>query len=503
MSICLKTQSIGFRDQNGDIKYIEAFQTEELNRVKAVEAKTEDLENRVSAIEESGGGGSTPDLTELRSKVSNLETSVVSLNNEMSAVKGDTAAINEQLTANGTKFRFGVTSDGQYGYIINKDGADTVIPFNSGNGENFDYLPILYIRGTKATSTFLIDVEDINTLYYLQLFAASTMIIYGYTNYDWDDAGGNSDKTEIIKITKVDTNMFLSNSIDVSKYKVVEIVMGDNWCGTAFALDNGKYFKKIRMTSIKGWDEMNILVPSNKILKCTALDTTKAVILEQRAQYRLNGGYGHKSTGYELKSLTNVGQSGLYPSERQYGRYIWISGNTTSAAGAYSADIELVNFDKENLTYLFMDYTNSIENTSYRTLSITNNLELSLQRTQTTSCTATWWEQTPIDLTNYNSIEFEITMNQPGDSSKLYDNIIGVRKYYPGEEVQAGEMLPSFHTEPISNYDVNYDKYILLGNDVFEKKKITLDVSDIQGNNFLKITAGNAGFIVHSIKLKK
>ena len=47
------------------------------------------------------------------------------------------------------------------------------------------------------------------------------------------------------------------------------------------------------------------------------------------------------------------------------------------------------------------------------------------------------------------------------------------------------------------------DKYILLGNDVFEKKKITLDVSDVQGNNFLKITAGNAGFIVYSIKLKK
>ena len=233
------------------------------------------------------------------------------------------------------------------------------------------------------------------------------------------------------------------------------------------------------------------------------IDTTKAIILEQRAQYRLNGGYGAKSTGYGLKSLTNVGQSGLYPSERQYGRYIWISGNTTSAAGAYSADIELVNFNKENLTYLFMDYTNSIENTSYRTLSITNNLELSLQRTQTTSCTATWWEQIPIDLTNYNSIEFEITMNQPGDSSKLYDNIIGIRKYYPGQTVQAGEMLPSFYTEPISNYDVNYDKYILLGNDVFEKKKITLDISDIQGDNFLKVTAGNAGFIIHSIKLKK
>lgn len=46
-------------------------------------------------------------------------------------------------TENGTKFRFGQNSDGEYGYIINKDGADTVIPFkkettleliNEGNG---------------------------------------------------------------------------------------------------------------------------------------------------------------------------------------------------------------------------------------------------------------------------------------------------------------------------------------------------------------------------------
>lgn len=34
-------------------------------------------------------------------------------------------------TENGTQFRFGQNSDGEYGYILNKDGADTVIPFKN------------------------------------------------------------------------------------------------------------------------------------------------------------------------------------------------------------------------------------------------------------------------------------------------------------------------------------------------------------------------------------
>lgn len=60
-------------------------------------------------------------------------------------------------TENGTKFRFGQTSDGEYGYILNKDGADTVIPFkkettleliNEGNG-SFRTLPDQYIIKNK------------------------------------------------------------------------------------------------------------------------------------------------------------------------------------------------------------------------------------------------------------------------------------------------------------------------------------------------------------------
>ena len=63
------------------------------------------------------------------------------------AITANTAAIEQNTqsltTENGTQFRFGQNSDGEYGYIINKDGADTVIPFkkettfeliNEGNG---------------------------------------------------------------------------------------------------------------------------------------------------------------------------------------------------------------------------------------------------------------------------------------------------------------------------------------------------------------------------------
>lgn len=73
-------------------------------------------------------------------------------------VTGAILAQNQSLTTeNGTKFRFGQTSDGEYGYILNKDGADTVIPFkkettleliNEGNG-SFRTLPDQYIIKNK------------------------------------------------------------------------------------------------------------------------------------------------------------------------------------------------------------------------------------------------------------------------------------------------------------------------------------------------------------------
>lgn len=48
----------------------------------------------------------------------------------------DAKSVGDMLTASdNTRFRFGVTEDGKYGYIITDEaGADTVIPFNSGGG---------------------------------------------------------------------------------------------------------------------------------------------------------------------------------------------------------------------------------------------------------------------------------------------------------------------------------------------------------------------------------
>ena len=59
----------------------------------------------------------------------------------------------QSLTAeNGTKFRFGQNSEGEYGYIINKEGADTVIPFKQDITTISGYL-------NNKTSPKLIDVN--------------------------------------------------------------------------------------------------------------------------------------------------------------------------------------------------------------------------------------------------------------------------------------------------------------------------------------------------------
>ena len=50
-------------------------------------------------------------------------------------------------------FKFGITEDGQYGYI--KDGADTVTPFKSGSAIKTVY------RETSVTGSFSCILSDI------------------------------------------------------------------------------------------------------------------------------------------------------------------------------------------------------------------------------------------------------------------------------------------------------------------------------------------------------
>lgn len=412
----------------------------------------------------------------------------------------DLATIKSNLISNEIPFKFGVDSAGNYGYY--KQGENVVTPFLHTSSDNLDYQIALCVRSAHPlTNWFVVDVSDISTLYYFQSHQGGAVsTFYGYTSWDWDDPEGAIGETSLVTISnsKTDTTMYWLHSIDVSNYQVVKFAEGYNWGGTLLATDSGKYFKKVRIVSGGGWSEMDILVPSNKKIKCTALDTTNTIVAEQRLNYRLNEGYGQKNTGYALTSLSTAGQSAIYPTDYTRGRWIWIGGQTASASGTYSADVELIDFDETNLTSKFIDNTCSIENSSYRTLSIDNNMALVLHRTQMTECCATWWSEYGVDLTNYSSLTVEVTLDQAGDGSARYNNYIGINKGYPGMIDNSGLSVVEY---PIENYDVDYTNKITLGNSTFSRKAFTLDVSQISGTYFLKMTAGNAGFIVHSIRL--
>ena len=434
-----------------------------------------------------------------------MSTTLYNGNNQISgSTTSEVTTIKSNLTSGSANFKFGVDSEGNYGYY--KSGETAVTPFAVGStaSNNFDYQISLCIRSCHPlTNYFLVDVSNIDTIYYFQSHqGGATTTFYGYTSYDWNDPEGATGETSLVTIanSKTDTTMYWLHSIDVSSYQVVKFAEGYNWGGTLLATNNGKYFKKVRMVAGGGWSEMDILVPSNKKIKCTALDTTNTIVAEQRLSYRLNEGYGQKNTGYTLTSLSTIGQTAIYPTDYSRGRWIWIGGNAASASGTYSADVELIDFDETNLTSKFIDNTCSVENSSYRTLSIDNSMALVLHRTQTTACCATWWSESPITRGSYTKLLFEVTLDQQGDGSANYNNIVGFSDHYPGETYSGTDGGGLYS---ITNYDVDYEKRILLGNSTFARKTFTLDISDFsdQRDMYLKITAGNAGFIVHSIRL--
>lgn len=96
------------------------------------------------------------------------------------ATKKAVDELNSKLTASdNTPFRFGKNEKGEYGYIVEQDGADTVIPFRNSKGMEYDLIhnfsKDLWIttsgtmntamfRGTFSGQTKLIDVTKYNTL---------------------------------------------------------------------------------------------------------------------------------------------------------------------------------------------------------------------------------------------------------------------------------------------------------------------------------------------------
>lgn len=60
-----------------------------------------------------------------------ISDSLVTLKNGITSINGQLTANNTTAGVSNVPFRFGITNDGKYGYILNEGGADTVYPFSS------------------------------------------------------------------------------------------------------------------------------------------------------------------------------------------------------------------------------------------------------------------------------------------------------------------------------------------------------------------------------------
>lgn len=62
------------------------------------------------------------------------DNTTISINNGVLSTIADSriATLQSNLTAGNVPFRFGINSEGKYGYILTESGADTVIPFKNG-----------------------------------------------------------------------------------------------------------------------------------------------------------------------------------------------------------------------------------------------------------------------------------------------------------------------------------------------------------------------------------
>jgi hypothetical protein len=174
----------------------------------------------------------------------------------------------------------------------------------------------------------------------------------------------------------------------------------------------------------------------------------------------------------------------------------------TWGQGNVQAEIEVYDDDTIGILTSFRAMSDCKEvESSARTIAFGDCMVTTIHRTKTTSCTGTFWSHA-VDLTEYKTLSIDIAMDQAGDGSAGYNNFIGFSRHYPGEysySLDGSQEIIS----PLVPYSVDYDACVALGNEVFERKTITLDISKLKGDYFPKITAGNAGFIIYRMLLNK
>ncbi len=115
---------------------------------------SKNTKRKYNTIQNSDGTISLEDVTEYMQNGDDFGAA------DINATNAKVNMVNFNLTADGTPFRFGKDSDGNYGYIITgEDGADSVIPFIS-----IDYGKIYTLSKSTTTSSTGTSVSIAQTL---------------------------------------------------------------------------------------------------------------------------------------------------------------------------------------------------------------------------------------------------------------------------------------------------------------------------------------------------
>lgn len=115
---------------------------------------------------------------------------------DINATNEEVNTLNENLTADGTPFRFGKDANGKYGYILTEGGADTVIPFSN---IEFSNIKETSTYGYQSAPTLTLSL-DANKKYLVVLCQVTTEnyaihdICYGY-GYNCNISVTNGDIT--------------------------------------------------------------------------------------------------------------------------------------------------------------------------------------------------------------------------------------------------------------------------------------------------------------------
>lgn len=145
---------------------------------------SKNTKRKYNTIQNSDGTISLEDVTEYTQKGDDFGAA------DINATNAKVNEVNSNLTADGTPFRFGKDSDGNYGYIITgEDGADSVIPFNrrtvahlewTNNSPNIDFSAQEIIMELSKYDTVIIKYKartTMETVSYAVVFKSTRTVL--------------------------------------------------------------------------------------------------------------------------------------------------------------------------------------------------------------------------------------------------------------------------------------------------------------------------------------